>query len=131
MGAGGVPKALLHEVKLVFGRDEFVTLLSPTYAEFAEELKQDVELVGDPDDDEQACLRHPTLTELLHSAPSALPGLMRDALWGDLGQLCFGENPTDRCTYVVDAFVSLAQDTSRVTILATAFRIRPFKAPKT
>ncbi|MDI3290081.1 hypothetical protein [Polyangium sp. 15x6] len=121
MGTGGVPAELLHEVKLVFGRDELVALLSPTYAEFVRELDLDVKLMHDADEDEQAYLRHAALAELFDGAPSALPGLMRDSLWDDLLGLCFGKNSIERCTHVLDTFVSLELCRSDVVIVATAF----------
>ncbi|MDC0742552.1 hypothetical protein [Polyangium mundeleinium] len=127
MGTGGVPAPLLHDVTLVFDRAEFVALLSSAYAALGKALNEDIRLVGDADDDERACVMHPSLAGLLDSTPATLSGLMRDYLWNDLLRVCFGTNAVEVCEYVIDAYKSLKVEASVVAIDATAYHVRPFE----
>lgn len=124
---GDVPVSVQRHLRLVLGRDEFVELLSSAYFDLSRELKEDIQAVGNADDDELACLAYPTLKELVISAPAALPGLMRDYLWNDLVRVCFDPHPSENSKYVVDAYKSMTLSSSDVTIDASAYHIRPFE----
>ncbi len=127
IGTGGVSGPQLHNMSIVFEQDEFVAMLSTAYNGLVESMREDIALVGEADEDERACVEYADLAEIIARAPIALPGLMRDYLWGDLLQSCFGGNPIERCEYVVDAYKTMELRGAKVMVVGTAYRIRPFE----
>jgi hypothetical protein len=126
LGFGQPVEFPLHEYRLVYGRGEFVNLLSEAYREFLADQKADDERTGDPYPAYFQELGYPSLEELFEH-PVHLDDAVIRFLWDDLLALTFPDAPRTEGNWkwVINSIDKVETTNDTVVVQGKVFERQP------